>query len=284
MKFNILAAATTKKTRLHIPCLFSVIEAVKLGLEELGHQVELKSQADKSCINILFGYHNLGGMALPRDFEFIVYQLEQFPGYERDEEVFKVLKSNALRTLKTADKIWDFSRENIDWLAERGLHAVYKPIGFHAKMKRVKHRSDRDIDFLFYGSGNDRRNDILKTLSKKYKVRHLFGVYGQRRDEWIGRSKVVLGIHFFESRLFDEVRTSYLMNNMAFTVLEDTPHKKYQEVLVFSDYDNYVETCEHYLARPEEMDARAIAAYELFSQNPETRFLEQALDETFATP
>ena len=146
-------------------------------------------------------------------------------------------------------------------------------------MQRIKHDTKKDIDILFYGSTNPRRLKILNELAKKHTVKTLFGVYGPERDAYISRAKIVLGIHYYQARLFDEVRTTFLMNNQIFMVLEDTRHRKYDDVLVYAEYDKLVETCGYYLENENLISEKAAQAFRVFSRYPESEFLKKAIEE-----
>lgn len=105
---------------------------------------------------------------------------------------------------------------------------------------------------LFYGSLNERRVKILSQLQEKgVKVIHLWGVYGPERDEYISRSKIILNIHFYESKVFEVVRVSYLLANRKFVISELGNDRKIEEFfgdgLVFSTYGAIVDTCLNYL-------------------------------------
>ncbi|TDI83113.1 MAG: hypothetical protein E2O79_05595 [Caldithrix sp.] len=280
MKFNIVLVGTqNKKDLVHLKVLLDVSQILQLGLEDLGHEVSLGSSLAKDTLNIILGYHHLWGKRLPADYECIIYQLEQF--YENDEcapDLLSNFKAEYQRTLRSCRYIWDFSKANIEHLANCGIKATYKPIGFHPKMRRIRPDSKKDIDILFYGSTNLRRLKILNELAKKHTVKTLFGVYGQERDAYISRAKIVLGIHFYQARLFDEVRTTFLMNNRIFTVLEDTPHRKYDDVLVYAEYDRLVETCEYYLENENLASEKAAQAFRVFSRYPESEFLKSAIE------
>ena len=50
-------------------------------------------------------------------------------------------------------------------------------------------------------------------------LRTLFGDYGEVRDRWIARSRVVLNIHFYDIKVAEQVRLSYLLNNGVLRVV-----------------------------------------------------------------
>ena len=47
--------------------------------------------------------------------------------------------------------------------------------------------------------------DVLyhKLIEKNIKVKCLFGVYGKDRDDWIAKSKLVLNMHMYDSKIFE---------------------------------------------------------------------------------
>lgn len=271
-KFNLtLASSTSEKENIHAQCFREIALVLKLGLEDLGYEVFFGTGLRKDCTNIILGYHFLGGKKLPPGYNYIIYQLEQL-----SENGLLPLK--ILNTLKSQNTfVWDFTERNVEFLAEHGIEAIYKPIGFHPGLNRVQHCKDKDVDVLFYGSRNPRRIKILSELYEKFELKVLSGAYGQDRDHWIARSKIVLVFYFYETKYFDNVRISYLLNNKAFTIVEDTPHKKYEDLLVYADYDRIVETCGHYLEHEKLRREVAEKGFEGFSHYPETEFLKKAL-------
>ncbi|TDI83112.1 MAG: hypothetical protein E2O79_05590 [Caldithrix sp.] len=271
-KFNIvLASSGADRQNLHAQCFREVVMVLKLGLEDLGFEVVCANRLQKECTNLILGYHFLNGKKLPTGYDCIIYQLE-----ELDEN--GSLPLSVIETLRSPGAIvWDFSERNIDFLAERGIEAVCKPIGFHPEMFRIKKNRDKDVDVLFYGSKNDRRLKILKELHGKFKLKPLFGVYGDERDHWIGRSKIVVSIYYYETKYFDDVRISYLLNNKVFAIVENTPHKKYEDFVVYADYDRIVETCEFYLQDDQHRNQIIDKSFKGFAQYPESEFLRKAL-------
>ena len=87
-------------------------------------------------------------------------------------------------------------------------------IGFHPRLNRISKDKKKDINVLFYGSLKERRKKILvKLVEAGLNVKHLFGVYGAQRDEYISRAKIVLNCHHFNAKIFEIVRVHYLVNN-----------------------------------------------------------------------
>ena len=258
----------------HTQCFKEVAFRLRYGLEDLGYHVDFNGQLQKHSTNIVLGYHALQGRPLPPDYDCIIYQLEQL-----SED--GILPLTVVETLRSSCVVWDYNEKNIEFLSQLGIAAIHKPLGFHPKMNQVKHEEQKEIDILFYGSKNERRDKILKELAKKFEVKVLFGVYGDERDKWIARSKIVILIYFYETKYFDDVRISYLLNNKAFSVIENTPHSKYEDFIVYSEYDRLIETCQYFLEHDDLRQQKAEHAYQLFSKYHETEFLENALAQSF---
>jgi len=271
-KFNLaVATSASEKENLHAQFFREIALILKLGLGELGHEVFMGEGLRKDSMNIILGYHLIGGKKLPPGYKYIIYQLEQLSENG-------LLPLSILNTLKSENTvIWDFTERNVEFLAEHGIDAIYKPIGFHPLLNCVQHCEEKDVDVLFYGSRNPRRIKILSELNERFNLKVLFGIYGKDRDHWIARSKIVIALHYYETKYFDDVRLTYLLNNKAFTVVEDTPHKKYENFLIYTDYDRITETCGYYLEQEKLREKAAHKAFSEFSEYPEAEFLKTAL-------
>lgn len=277
MKFNIVLALPPedRESFVHAQCFLETADLLRYGLEDLGYEVIFGEGLQRDHLNIILGYQFLYGQKISSEYKCIVYQLEEL----------SELEGWPLKNLETLMSpscvVWDFSERNIDFLAERGIRAVLKPLGFHQKMFRIKYRQNKDVDILFYGSKNERRMKILKELERKFNVEILCGIYGHERDEWIARSKIVLSIYYYQTKLFDDVRIGYLMNNKSFSIIEDSPNKKYDDFLVYIPYEQLVERCEYYLNNDDLWREKAKQAFQGFRKYPESEFLKQALAQSF---
>lgn len=277
MKFNIVLALPPedRESFVHAQCFLETADLLRYGLEDLGYEVIFGEGLQRDHLNIILGYQFLYGQKISSEYKCIVYQLEEL----------SELEGWPLKNLETLMSpscvVWDFSERNIDFLAERGIRAVLKPLGFHQKMFRIKYRQNKDVDILFYGSKNERRMKILKELERKFNVEILCGIYGHERDEWIARSKIVLSIYYYQTKLFDDVRIGYLMNNKSFSIIEDSPNKKYDDFLVYIPYEQLVERCEYYLNNDDLRREKAKQAFQGFRKYPESEFLKRALAQSF---
>ena len=171
--------------------------------------------------------------------------------------------------------IWDYSLKNIAKLASLGFMDVkYLELGYQKEMYRIPKCSTQDIDVLFYGSMNQRREKVISQLkSRNLNINVAFGVYGPQRDELISNSKIVLNLHYYESQIYEVVRSSYLLNNAKLVVGEvnetTSIENRYLEAIFPAKYEDLADSC-HELAVNEtlrkSLEDRAISSFMKYSQ------------------
>ena len=121
---------------------------------------------------------------------------------------------------------------------------------------------------------NGRRRAILEALSALgLRVHVAFGVYGEQRDRLVARSKVILNIHYYQAKVFEIVRVSYLLANRCCVVSErgvdPSEEREFEGAVAFAAYEELVETCVRLCADPgarqalQEQGLRAFAARDL---------------------
>lgn len=106
--------------------------------------------------------------------------------------------------LKLADEVWDYDEWNINAL---------KTLRSDIKLQILKPSSKlnagcadtKDIDVLFYGCMNNRRQQILnelKNLGIKVAIPQM--VFGDALNPWIARSRICLNIHYYADTALQE--------------------------------------------------------------------------------
>lgn len=145
--------------------------------------------------------------------------------------------------------VWDYSARNVEYIRALtgNVNATYVPIGYAPVLSRIAPSPSQDIDVLFYGSLNERRTCILDQLDARgLAVVRAFGVYGEERDALIARAKVVLNVHYYEARILELVRVSYLLANRKAVVAEYDERTELAEDLKdglrLARYDDLVES------------------------------------------
>lgn len=247
----------------HAQGLLEMGKLLQYSFESLGISCTLGSNTyDPARRNIMLGYHMLDDPAWLAAHPCIVYQLEQLS----DREGWFNRQRQAV--LQAAAEVWDYCPQNEAFLHAKGIRNVkLLPIGFHEKMQTIP-PAEADIDVLFYGSVNPRRRAVLDPLGKQCKLQTLFGVYGEERDRFIARSRIILNLHFYEAQIMEQVRVSYLLNNRCFVISEDSPDNPYPDCLITASHDRLVETCLHWLRVPDERAALAQAGFAEFARRP----------------
>ncbi|MDR1997302.1 MAG: hypothetical protein LBQ83_03160 [Candidatus Margulisbacteria bacterium] len=233
-------------------------------------------QLDKKRINIILGAAFIFPAAKFQGFQYIPYQLEQLSAAEGWYSKYPEYKN----ILQNARAVWDYSAANIDFLRGEGIPAGYLPIGYHEKLELIPRADQQDIDILFYGSLNERRRKILiQLMDRGLKVEVLPNIYGTPRDKYIARAKIVLNIHYYETKIFESARISYLLNNKILVITENSVDNPYPAVeLISVPYEQLVEECVRRLADWNSSLQIAASNYQQFKENyPMTGFLAKVL-------
>lgn len=147
-------------------------------------------------------------------------------------------------------KVLDYHYKNIEFLKSiNGSNqcAMELPIVPSSSLITTGNETS-DIDVLFYGTLSHRREVILKELEcMGLKVERVVGSYGNHLTSVIRRSKLVLNIHFYETKLFPVTRIlqpaimgiPIVCETSVFSAKNDWS----QSGIVLSEYSNLVETC-----------------------------------------
>jgi protein O-GlcNAc transferase len=260
----------------HADALTELAESVYYGLKRLGLPVSFLQPPLPSSRTIIFGAHLLDAdavRAVPADA--IIFNSEQI---DADSPW---LSGPYMETLRT-HQVWDYSAENAQRLAQRGVHAVrHVPLGYLPELSRIAPAVE-DIDVLFYGSLNPRRQVVLEELQRRgLKVAALTGCYGEARDQFIARSKVVLNLHYYESKVFEIVRVSYLLSNFKAVVAECSSGTSIESDLLPAlravPYDGLVEACVELVQDEAARRALAQHGHAVFAARPAESALATAV-------
>lgn len=262
---------------LHTEAFREVAETLQFGLRSIGHAAEIRENTfATNATNVILGAHLLAASQaaiLPPGS--IVYNLEQLGGPSLSHQFYEV----ALR-----HEVWDYSLQNINkWKAMScNLRPIHVPLGYVPELNRIAVVQKQDIDVLFYGSLNERRARIVEALRDAgVNVQVLFGIYGQLRDECIARSKIVLNVHFYDAKIFEIVRVSYLLTNSKAVVTECCPGTEIEEGMTESvlavPYESLVDGCLSLLQNDDKRREIETRGFQYFSQRRESDILSKAL-------
>ena len=228
---------------------------------------------------IVLGSHLLPQqMVHPRDL--ILYNLEQI--YQNPLP----MKPAYVELLKQYP-VWDYSARNVAALAASGIKAALCGIGYMPGLTRIRPAPVKDIDVLFIGSMNPRRGQVLDQIAAQgAAVKVAFDCYGPERDALIARAKLVLNLHFYQAKLFEIVRVSYLLANRVCVVSEtgldtelETP---FSGGVGFAGYDGLAQACLRLLADEAARARIAERGFEQMRALSQLDMLERALSATGA--
>lgn len=169
-------------------------------------------------------------------------------------------------------EIWDFSARNAArWRGQRPAVNVV-PVGHHASMERFQPLpwDQREIDVLFTGCMNPRRQHVLEGLTRAgLRIVVLSTAYGQARDKLLARSKLALNMLFYEDGTFAVLRSTHCGANSVAVVSEAANEAPAWAHPAPVPYDRLVDTCRELLAGGEQRVAEAAAsALEKFRERP----------------
>jgi len=293
----------------NVACFVDYVRAVVAALRQLGHEVVPPTtngvDVDRSARPIVFGAQNQHSVDDPRDpgsflpANAILYNSEQTGARGMDpKRIFDAVKTWRKRV------VWDYSEENAKVLRAMGCeHVVHCPVGYHQVMERITPLppEKEDIDVLFYGSvaspesifGVQKdgitlldRGRILKDCARAgLNVKHVFGIYGDKLDTFIARSKVVLNLHYYEGAVFEIFRCSQLFANKKCVVSEDGGCDDQLEQLakrstLYVARKDIVEACKTLVADQKARRAQAERGYEVFKEISLTENIRQALTQS----
>lgn len=272
----------------HSRCFDEVAVCMRDGLRGLGYSAEITKEFPKDKENvIILGAHLLhpedvkslcksipnGSFRKP-----IIWQLEQIPGDGEEWRTNTALHASYLEALRNAE-VWDYSVVNIEKLKELGIEAKMVPVGYVPALTCIENCENQDISVLHYGSMNKRRQNILDELKHRgLKVVSVHGLYGAARDALIARSKIVLNCHYYESKLFEIVRCSYLLANRKCVVSETgLGMEGFEDGVAFCAYEDIADCVIGLLADDAERERIAAKGFSIFKARPQAAYLRGVL-------
>ncbi|CAM3807591.1 MULTISPECIES: DNA-binding protein [Bacillus cereus group] len=249
-----------------------VARALKWRLEQEGNTAIISETILENVKNtIVFGAHTYAHNPnlLPKNA--IIYNLEQlYEGSPYAHPFYLILLKDK--------EIWDYSKQNIKWLKQKGIGKEIKHVGMnYAPTLEIKKDAfddeiTEDIDILFIGALNSRRQailDQLKAVAPNLNIVFKNNAWGIARNELIARSKIILNIHFYLSGILETPRVSYAVANKKFIISENSNPEDEMEWpgIVFTSYEKIIENILKYISLPEERIKLAEKAYTHFEAN-----------------
>ena len=262
----------------HSDAFQEIAKTLRYGLQSLGYNAIItENEFSEASINIILGAHLITEDQINKiPLSSILYNLEQFDSKS-------LLNATTFRMFEMFT-VWDYSKRNIENFRERGYgkQLYHVPIGYVPELTCIPKASIQDIDVLFYGSMNARREQIIDELKKSgLNVVALFGVYGEDRDAVISRAKLIINIHFYDSSIVEIVRISYLLANGKAVVAECNEGTEYTDDLktavALVPYDQLVDTCIEFVKNDEKRRLLEKNGFDYFSSKSESIILRNVI-------
>lgn len=280
-KFNLVRIIPDNSFNVHAEVFHEIEASVFFSLQKLGYDVTNSvNDFAPDRRNIVFGMHHCPVDVVRHDIpkNTIVYSLEQMK--EQPECMRWCRKYRGL-------EVWDYSLRNVEVLRKAGVDNIkHCKIGYVPEISYFERNKpeDRDIDILAYMCPSPRRQHIMNQFQNNPNINFVAiqSTYGDARDEYIKRAKLVINLHNYDNQIFEMVRVSHLIQNKVPVLCErnsDTNFPDYMEGTVFtSTYNRFVDTAYKLLKKPEELDEQAEKGLEIFKQSPMENFLKKVLE------
>ena len=262
--------------------MYGIEDATKplfYALQRLGYKVELlNNRFSRKAKNIVFGLHDMQEEILELiPAGSIIYNFEQFtPGS-------KAISKHYLAGLLNFE-VWDYSERNLERLKKFcGVKNIkHVPLGYSPEITRLDPNYPKDIDVLFYGCMNKRRIKILEELKAKgLKLVAVSNCYGEERDVFIARSKIVMNIHYYTPGILESVRLGYLLANQKTIVSElnsdSEMYASFENTCIFCPYEQLVDMVFSLSKNEALCKKQAQRGFEIFSNNKYEDILRSVL-------
>lgn len=194
----------------------------------------------------------------------------------------------AFEHCRLARGVFDINQQGVDEFVKRGITAILTPLGYAPCLETTTYNPDRDevIDLLFLGHISPKRLGFLSSCAdvfQRYRCKLILsaldkprfadtpGFYGdEARNKLVASSQILINIHSSDRTYFEWHRALIAIANRCLFVSEPSvgfAPLVNQEHFIITDIEKIAETCEYYLAHPEERKQITDRAYEFLKTN-----------------
>ena len=179
--------------------------------EQLGASVTMaKNRLRRDAPNLVFGAHLGFDPTIRQSFSCIFVNLEQLGegGSRLPPAYLELLRGSA---------VIDYDPANCHAYTDRPDEVPLICFGYAPYLRAAEDApvlDQRPIDLLFFGSMNERRQQLIERIEKTGRCVTVFDgpIYGPERDAFIVQSRAVLNCHFYESARFEQVRAFHVLS------------------------------------------------------------------------
>jgi hypothetical protein len=161
-------------------------------------------------------------LALPS--RYIYYQVEQANSkFLTDVELLK----KTIYIMEKAEQVWEYSSVTRPIYSKYCVNKLkWSPMPYYYVPNKLQMNLDWDLceyDIFFFGNPNKRRKKILKILSEHFRVKIGFGYYGNKKIKYIGKSKIILNLHYYKDAGLETCRINEILNHNKLIISEKSP-------------------------------------------------------------
>lgn len=226
------------------------IQLANVISKELNCPYEITDDFSKDGIWIVFFTVYLYNREKLEGKKYIAVQTENinestFLRRESNRENYKAFLNNAI-------DVWDYT-ENF----KLGYSSYYE----------IEKENSKEIDVLFYGAMNPRRDQLLKKIPN-CKILNDGEEFFPKLWNMVLRTKIVVYVDFYEKSHTNTVRICPLLSNRIFFIAERSTHDPDIKDYVTAKYEDIPKMCEYFLSRPEERLEYIERGYNYIKNNP----------------
>jgi hypothetical protein len=209
---------------------------------------------NNDLINILKSYSSIKVIINTEYYENL--NIKKFINNINNEINFYILEYNIINI-----NYYKLNNLNINYYFVPLCYNIYLEEYYNNNIIQKKKFNEKDIDILFFGSINSRRDNILNIFKNKYKITIVSSKSGENANKeicnLIERSKIVLNIIFYESNIiFDYYRNSLILASRTLLITEKSKNVNYdiedglhnlENNIINVEYNDIIDTIDKYI-------------------------------------
>lgn len=165
----------------------------EIGLSAI--RIALPEKNDPS-LHILLCAQTVPHHCLPKNY--IVWQFEQKNSVHWTDYYVKTV-------IAKAHAVWEYCAHNVDMYYDVNSNYDLVPALWHESLGRPAHV--KDIDYVFYGSLNEKRSSVIQDLiRKKINIRVITNSHDGELADVLSRTKNVINLHYYNRALLEMPR------------------------------------------------------------------------------
>jgi hypothetical protein len=264
---------------------------IKHSLEDIGHDVDFSWMTlDPKRFNLIVGAYFLP----PQEIKKITQSNLRFAHINteviaKDTLNFQPNKTDLnayMSSLAAGQFVWDVNYDNLGEYAQRNMKAHFMRWGWHPKLEEIVHREQKDLDYYFFGMMSERRQSIVRSLSKRGFVGgadHSCPTF--LRNDRIARARVNLNlVQLDQYTHVNSFRICYLANNRGaiLSEIEGDPVNYLSVARVVRNKDEIADALAELIAGNKWKEL-GDSGYETLRTKPMTGIMKELLEASFST-